>query len=303
MNEELEVRTQALKLSINYHGRNSNIDDIFKTANVFSEYIISAKQNKPARKSTYMDFTREDILELSECMNSPVAFAAKCKIIQINGPVQFNLYPYQSDYLNFIHTNQRSLTVSARQMGTTTVTAAYVLWSALFKPDQTILLAAHQLVQAVEILDRIRYMFEKLPDLYKVGVVQYNKGLVEFENGSRIIARAASSDMGRGLSFNMLVLDQPAYISHKRGWEMMEALMPVMAASNAKIIMHSTAGVTDGFFYKYWVDSLTSKSSYANMTLPWNLHPNRDAAWRDEMIKTLGQEQFDQEFECKFKSV
>lgn len=157
----------------------------------------------PHSKTSY---TEDMMLELVRCVDDPLYFMRNFMKIQhpLRGALPFDPYPFQLKLIESFHTNRFAIALTARQMGKTTVAAGYLLWKAMFTADTTILVTANKLVQALEIMDRIRFAYENLPNHIRAGITEYNKGTIAFDNGSKIVARATSTDAGRGLSITLL---------------------------------------------------------------------------------------------------
>lgn len=194
----------------------------------------------------------------------------------------------------------------------TTCAAAFVVWRAIFKPDQTILIAANKNASALEIMQRIRYTYEELPEWLKAGAVTYNKGSIEFDNGSRIISRATTPDAGRGLSISLLYLDEFAFVKPRIAEEFWTAIQPTLSTGGDCIIT-STPNSDEDQFAKIWfgaennVDEMgelraggLGVNGFKAIKVTWEQHPDRDDAWAQEQIQKLGIDKFDREFNCKF---
>ena len=159
-------------------------------------------------------YTEDQLMELAKCANDPKYFMTEHCYIQhpTKGRMRFALFDYQRDLVDNYHNNRFSIAMLARQMGKSTAAAGYLLWYAMFHADQTILIAAHKYSGAQEIMQRIRFAYETLPDYIRAGVTAYNKGSLEFDNGSRIIAQATTENTGRGLSISLAYLDEFAFV-------------------------------------------------------------------------------------------
>jgi hypothetical protein len=192
----------------------------------------------------------------------------------------------------------------------TTTAGAYLLWKAMFEPDTQILIAANKFVQAMEIMDRIRYGYEECPDHIRAGVVEYNKGTIKFDNGSRITARATTPDAGRGLSITLLYLDEFAFVRPNMASEFWTSIQPVLSTGGGCIIT-STPKNDEDQFAQIWRAANDNLDDFGN-TLPngvgrndffpikvkWDEHPDRDEAWAAPFRNSLGEARFRQEFEC-----
>lgn len=194
----------------------------------------------------------------------------------------------------------------------TTCAAAYLLWKAIFTPDCTILITANKLSQALEIMDRVRYAYENLPDFIRAGITEYNKGTVSFDNGSKITARATSADAGRGLSITLLYLDEFAFVPPNKAQEFWTSIQPVLSTGGSCIIT-STPKSDEDQFAQIWKGANDCTDEFGNPTglkvgknnffpvnVPWHKHPERDEAWAKPFRESLGEARFRQEFECDF---
>lgn len=153
-------------------------------------------------------FTEENINELRRCISDPIYFIEKYFMIQnpTKGRIPCVLYDYQRELVTSFHEHKKTIALLGRQMGKTTCAAGFLLWKAMFEPDQTILVVANKMAQAMEIMDRIRFAYENMEEYnwLRAGSVEYNKQSMKFDNGSEIIARATTADSGRGLSISLL---------------------------------------------------------------------------------------------------
>lgn len=267
---------------------------------------------RPNSKSSY---TEDSLTDLILCMEDPLYFMRKFVKIQhpLKGSVPFELYPFQVDLINAFHKKRFTIALTARQMGKTTCAAAFLLWKAMFQPDTTILITANKLVQALEIMDRIRYAYENLPDHIRAGITEYNKGTVSFDNGSKIVSRATTSDAGRGLSITLLYLDEFAFVQPNKAQEFWTSIQPVLSTGGSCIIT-STPKSDEDQFAQIWKGANDNTDEYGNpvsetgvgkngffpVMVPWHAHPERDESWAKPYREQLGEARFRQEFECDF---
>lgn len=194
----------------------------------------------------------------------------------------------------------------------TTAAAGYILWRAMFVPDQTILIVANKLSQALEIMDRIRYCYEHLPNYLRAGVTEYNKGTISFDNGSRIISRATTPDAGRGLSISLLYCDEYAFVGERISRDFWTAISPTLSTGGDCIITSTPRTDSDQFseIYRGAIDNTdeygnllpggVGKNGFFAVTVPWDAHPDRDEEWARPFREQLGPAKFAQEFECRF---
>lgn len=249
-------------------------------------------------KKAYIEeeFSAEKILELEKCMNDPIYFMETYVKVQhpTRGSVPFKLYPYQREMVNTINSNRMSILMLSRQSGKTATSSAYLLWWAIFKDDQTILVASKGMAHAIEIMDRTRFAYEELPAWLKPGCKAYNKSTIEFDNGSKIISQATSGKTGRGYSISLLYCDELAFISKNIQDEMWSSIFPTLATGGRCIISSTPNGDTD-LFATLWRGSILKTNQFANYSATWETHPERDESWKQMMIGSIGELLFRQE--------
>jgi len=263
----------------------------------------------PHRREKY---TEEQLLELARCANDPKYFMRKHCFIQhpVQGRLRFELYDFQDELVDIYHNNRYSINMLARQMGKSTCAAGYLLWYAMFNPDQTILVAAHKYAGASEIMQRVRFSYETLPDYIRAGVVEYNKGTLTFDNGSRIIAQSTTENTGRGLSISLAYLDEFAFVRPNVAREFWTSLSPTLA-TGGKCIITSTPNMDDDQFAQIWRDANKNIDEYgietpqgingfAHYLATWERHPERDQEWADLEHGKIGEERFRREHKCEF---
>ncbi len=265
----------------------------------------------PHSKTAYTD---AKIQELIQCVEDPLYFMKNFMKIQhaMRGAIPFDPYPFQLEIIKAFHENRNTIALTARQMGKTTVAAGFLLWKAMFTPDSTILVTANKLNQALEIMDRIRFAYQNLPDHIRAGVTKYNEGTMAFDNGSKIIARATSTDAGRGLSITLLYLDEFAFVPPNKAKDFWTSIQPVLSTGGSCIIT-STPKSDEDQFAAIWKGAIDNVDEYGNyrkdklgrnhffaIKVPWSEHPERDETWAIPYRESLGEARFRQEFECDF---
>jgi hypothetical protein len=197
-----------------------------------------------------------------------------------------------------------------RQMGKSTCAAGYLLWYAMFVPDSTILIAAHKYTGSQEIMQRVRFMYENLPEWIKAGATSYNKGSIDFDNGSRIVSATTTENTGRGMSITLVYLDEFAFVPPRIAKEFWTALSPTLA-TGGKCIITSTPNQDNDQFAQIWNEankktdafgneSNVGKNGFASISYIWSDHPDRDEAWGDTERSKIGEERFLREHECIF---
>ena len=249
-----------------------------------------------------LSYTEEQVAEIIKCTEDPVHFIRNyVKIVNVDhGLVPFDMWPFQEDMVKTFHENRFCIAKMPRQVGKTTTTVGYMLWSVLFNPDYTVGILANKGSLAREILDRLTKAYEYLPLWLQQGVVVWNKGNIELENGSKIFAYATSADGVRGGSYNLIFLDEFAFVPHNMAQDFFQSTYPVISSGQTtKVIIVSTPNGLNQF-YKMWTDSIEGRSTYKPLEVHWSQVPGRDEAWKNETIRNTSEEQFRVEFETEF---
>jgi hypothetical protein len=247
-------------------------------------------------------YTQEEVDEYIKCAKDPVYFAMKyIKIVNVDeGLMPFRMWDFQKEMIRTYHENRFSITKCPRQVGKTTTSVAYLLWLTLFSDQQNVAVLANKGSLARDILAKYQLAYENLPMWLQQGVVTWNKGNVELENGSKIIAASTSSSAVRGGSFNVVFLDEFAFVPANIANEFFNSVYPVISSGKTtKIIIVSTPNGMN-LFYKLWMDAIGKKNGYKTFEIHWSMVPGRDEKWKEETIKNTSEEQFRQEFECEF---
>ena len=249
-----------------------------------------------------LSYTEEQVAEIIKCTEDPVHFIKTyVKIVNVDrGLVPFEMWPFQEDMVRSFHNNRFSIAKMPRQVGKTTSAVGYMLWCVLFNPDYTIGILANKGSLAREILDRLTKAYEYLPIWLQQGIVVWNKGNIELENGSKIFAYATSADGVRGGSYNLIFLDEFAFVPHNMAQDFFQSTYPVISSGQTtKVIIVSTPNGLN-LFYKMWTDAIEGRSTYKPVEVHWSMVPGRDQAWKEETIRNTSEEQFRQEFETEF---
>ena len=249
-----------------------------------------------------LSYTEEQVAEIIKCTEDPVHFIKNyVKIVNVDrGLVPFDMWPFQEEMVKTFHENRFCIAKMPRQVGKTTTTVGYMLWSVLFNPDYTVGILANKGSLAREILDRLTKAYEYLPLWLQQGVVVWNKGNIELENGSKIFAYATSADGVRGGSYNLIFLDEFAFVPHNMAQDFFQSTYPVISSGQTtKVIIVSTPNGLNQF-YKMWTDSIEGRSTYKPLEVHWSQVPGRDEAWKNETIRNTSEEQFRVEFETEF---
>jgi len=249
-----------------------------------------------------VEWTKEQILEYQKCMEDPLHFIQSyIRIVSLDeGLVPFTMFPFQKDMVGTIHSNRFTICRMPRQSGKSTTMVSYILHYVLFNPSMNVAILANKASTARDILGRLQLAYENLPKWLQQGVMSWNKGSLELENGSKIVASSTSSSAVRGGSFNMIFLDEFAFVPTNVASDFFSSVYPTISSGKStKVIIVSTPNGMN-LFYKLWTDAENKRNSYNIIDVHWSEVPGRDDKWREETIANTSEEQFQREFECEF---
>ena len=248
------------------------------------------------------EYTKEQVEEYVKCSQDPVYFIKQyIKIVSLDeGLVPFDLWDFQEDIVDKIHDNRFVIAKLPRQTGKSTTVVSYLLHYVLFNQDVNVAILANKLATARELLHRLKLAYEYLPKWMQQGIVEWNKGSIELENGSKILASATSSSAVRGGSFNMIFLDEFAYVPQGVAEEFFSSVYPTISSGQTtKVLIVSTPKGLN-MFYRFWTDAVEGRNEYVPIEVHWSQVPGRDEKWKEQTIKNTSEDQFATEFECDF---
>jgi hypothetical protein len=249
-----------------------------------------------------VSWEKDQILEYQKCMEDPIYFIKNyIKIVSLDlGLVPFELYDFQEKIVDTIHNDRFTICKMPRQSGKSTTMVSYILHYILFNPNMNVAILANKAATARDILGRLQLAYENLPKWLQQGVVSWNKGSVDLENGSRVVASSTSSSAVRGGSYNMIFLDEFAFVPTNVAEDFFSSVYPTISSGKTtKVIIVSTPNGMN-LFYKLWVDAEYKRNSYNIVDVHWSQVPGRDEKWKIETIANTSEEQFKREFECEF---
>ena len=252
--------------------------------------------------NTPVEFTKEQIVEYQKCAEDPLYFMENyMKIVSLDeGLVPFKMYDFQKHIVRTIHNNRFTICKLPRQSGKSTTTVSYLLHYALFNPNSNIAILANKSSTARDILGRLQLAYENLPKWLQQGIINWNKGNIELENKSTIVAAATSSSAIRGGSFNIIFLDEFAFVPANIAEMFFSSVYPTISSGQkTKMIIVSTPHGMN-MYYKLWVDAENKRNDYVPIDVHWSEVPGRDEKWKEETIRNTSPEQFQSEFECEF---
>jgi hypothetical protein len=267
---------------------------------------------KPAHSKSL--YTPHQMREFAKCASNPLYFMEKYMWIQhpTKGKIPFEAYEFQRRLVDCYWKNVNTIALLPRQAGKTTTAAGFLLWYAMFEENVTVLIAANKFRAATEIMDRIKFAYEELPDWLRAGVATYNVQDIKFDNGSRIKATTTTPDSGRGMSISLLYLDEFAFVKPRIAEEFWTAMAPTLA-TGGKCIITSTPNSDEDKFAEIWIGANKIVDEWGN-TVPNGLGingfrafkahysevPGRDEAWAQRERAKVGADKFDREYGCEF---
>jgi len=249
-----------------------------------------------------VEWTKDQILEYQNCMKDPLYFISNyIRIVSLDeGLVPFKMFPFQKEMVGTVHNNRFTICKMPRQSGKSTTLVSYILYYVLFNSNMNVAILANKASTARDILGRLQLAYENLPKWLQQGVMSWNKGSLDLENGSRVVASSTSSSAVRGGSYNMIFLDEFAFVPNTVAEDFFSSVYPTISSGKStKVIIVSTPNGMN-LFYKLWVDAENKRNSYNIIDVHWSEVPGRDAKWREETIANTSEEQFRREFECEF---
>jgi hypothetical protein len=254
------------------------------------------------KANTPIEFTQEQILEFVKCKQDPVYFAKNyVKIVTLDKGLQpFAMYPFQEKLVNNFHNHRFNICKMPRQTGKSTTVVSFLLHYAVFNDNVNIGILANKAATARELLDRLQTAYENLPKWMQQGIIAWNKGSLELENGSKILAASTSASAVRGMSFNILFLDEFAFVPNHIADSFFASVYPtITSGKSTKVIIVSTPHGMN-HFYRMWHDAERGKNEYVFTDVHWSEVPGRDAEWKKQTIANTSEQQFKVEFECEF---
>jgi hypothetical protein len=265
-----------------------------------TEQYLGNPNLKKANVAT--NFTPEEVQEYIKCSEDPVYFIKTyIKIVSLDkGLIPFDMYDFQVDMTRKFHDNRFNIAKLPRQSGKSTIVTSYLLWYVLFNANVNVAILANKAATSREMLQRLQLSYENLPKWLQQGILQWNRGSLELENGSKIMAASTSSSAVRGMSFNVIFLDEFAFVPNHIADQFFSSVYPTISSGKStKVIIISTPHGMN-MFYKLWHDAEKGKNEYIPTEVHWSAVPGRDAAWKEQTIKNTSEQQFKVEFECEF---
>jgi hypothetical protein len=268
-----------------------------------SENLKSYNSNANLKSANQkLSWTQEQVEEYLKCAEDPIYFIENyCQIVTLDHGLQyFKLYDCQKNKIKIIHENRRVILMEGRQQGKTTTSAAYILWYTVFQESKSVAILANKATAAREVLDRYQIMYEGLPKWMQQGIIGWNKGDIELENGSKVFTAATSTSGIRGKTVNMLYIDEAAIIPNNVAEAFFASVYPTISAGKTTKILLSSTPLGYNHFWKFWNDAEKGRNGFVTLFIPYWEIPGRDEIWAEEQHKLLGDLKFNQEVLCKF---
>ena len=252
--------------------------------------------------SEEVEYSENNILEYARCMKDPVYFIKTyVKIISLDeGLIPFRLFDYQIRFIQSLHNNRRIIGLFPRQMGKTTVVAAYLVWYLIFNEDKTVAILANKASAAREVMSRLQLMYENLPKWLQHGIKEWNKGSIKLANNSNAFTAATSSSGIRGKSVNFLYIDEAAIIPSTVADDFFTATYPTISSGQTTKIALTSTPLGMNFFYKFWTEAEQNINGFIAVRVHYSEHPKRSEKWAKEQLELLGELKFNQEVLCQF---
>ncbi len=254
------------------------------------------------KANTTIEFTQEQIEEYIKCKDDPIYFAKTyIKIVTLDHGLQpFKLYDFQEKLVNNFHQNRFNICKMPRQTGKSTTCIAYLLHYIVFNDSVNVGILANKAATARELLGRLQIAYENLPKWMQQGILSWNRGSLELENGSKILAASTSASAVRGMSFNILFLDEFAFVPNHIADSFFASVYPtITSGKSTKVIIVSTPHGMN-HFYRLWHDAERGENQYKPTEVHWSDVPGRDEVWKEQTIANTSEQQFKIEFECEF---
>ena len=254
------------------------------------------------RANVQQEWTEEQVKEYARCMQDPLYFIQNyVRIVSLDeGLIPFKMYPFQKEMVGTFHKNRFTICKLPRQSGKSTTMISYLLHYSLFNPSVNIAILANKAATARDLLGRLQLAYEHLPKWLQQGVMSWNKGSLELENGSKILASSTSASAVRGGSYNIIFLDEFAYVPSNVAEQFFSSVYPTISSGKSTKVMIVSTPHGMNMFYKLWTDAEEKRNTYVPIEVHWSEVPGRDEKWRKETIANTSEQQFQTEFECEF---
>jgi len=266
--------------------------------------MVEIYKGNPNLKSalTQSEYGEEELSEFIRCSKDPIYFIENyIKIISLDeGLIPFKLYPFQKEIVGTFHNNRFTICKLPRQSGKSTTIIGYLIHNAIFNDSTNVAILANKASTARDLLSRFQLSYENLPKWLQMGVLNWNKGSLELENGSKIIAASTSASAIRGMTFNIIFLDEFAFIPSHIAEQFFASVYPTISSGKSSKVMIVSTPHGMNMYYRMWMDAVNKKNEFVPIEVHWSEVPGRDEKWKASTIANTSERQFQQEFECSF---
>ena len=266
--------------------------------------MVDIYKGNPQLKSALVqqEYTEDQVKEFIRCQKDPIHFIEQyVKIISLDeGLIPFKLYPFQKDIVGTFHNNRFTICKLPRQSGKSTTIIGYLIHFAIFNEQTNVAILANKASTSRDLLARFQLAYENLPSWLQMGVLNWNKGSLELENGSRIIAASTSASAIRGMTFNIILLDEFAFVPTHIAEQFFASVYPTITSGKSSKVMIVSTPHGMNMYYRMWMDAVNKVSDFTPIEVHWSEVPGRDDKWKEQTIKNTSERQFQQEFECSF---
>jgi len=266
--------------------------------------MVDIYKGNPQLKSALVqqEYTEDQVKEFIRCQKDPIHFIEQyVKIISLDdGLIPFKLYPFQKDIVGTFHNNRFTICKLPRQSGKSTTIIGYLIHFAIFNEQTNVAILANKASTSRDLLARFQLAYENLPSWLQMGVLNWNKGSLELENGSRIIAASTSASAIRGMTFNIIFLDEFAFVPTHIAEQFFASVYPTITSGKSSKVMIVSTPHGMNMYYRMWMDAVNKVSDFTPIEVHWSEVPGRDDKWKEQTIKNTSDRQFQQEFECSF---
>ena len=275
---------------------------IYQQRNMSKQQEVYLGNPNLKKANISQEFSAAEVEEYLKCANDPVYFIRQyIKIVSLDeGVIPFTMYDFQEEMVKKFHDDRFNIAKLPRQSGKSTIVTAYLLWYVLFIDNVNVAILANKAATAREMLGRLQLSYENLPKWLQQGIVGWNKGSLELENGSKILAASTSASAVRGMSFNIIFLDEFAFVPNHIAEQFFSSVYPTISSGKkTKVIIISTPHGMN-MFYKLWHDAERKANEYIPTEVHWSQVPGRDEVWKEQTIRNTSEQQFRVEFDCEF---
>ena len=251
---------------------------------------------------SYQLSKQEIVKEILKSGKDPVYFINNyCRISHpIHGLIPFNTYDFQQDLLSTFNDHRFTVILKARQLGISTIVAAYIVWLMLFHRDKSVLVMATKFGTAANLVKKVKAMMKYLPDFIQISEISIdNRTAFELYNGSQIKASSTSGDAGRSEALSLLVVDEAAHVENLE--DLWTGLYPTISTGGRCIALSTPNGVGN-WFHDVYTKAEAEINDFHPIKLLWDLHPDRDQEWFDKETRNMSRREIAQEFECNFNT-